>query len=84
MNNDCIICFEPVSKLDEHKPECDCKYTAHTQCITKWNNKCVICNKLTIVSSMRERILDRILVCLFTFVVLCGVYVISKYGEVST
>ena len=84
MNNECIICFETVDNLDKYDNICDCKYTAHTKCISKWNEKCVMCNKnasLIVVSVNRDLLFDRSVIFITTCVIIGGIYAITVYGN---
>ncbi len=85
MNNECVICFEPVSKIDYHIVECECKYTVHTECISKWNEKCLMCNKPTksgmtavVIPNRREVILERMIICAALCVTICFLYIVTK------
>lgn len=85
MNNECVICFEPVSKLDEYAIECGCKYTVHIECIQQWNEKCVMCHKPTNSKStdeidIREAIIERIRFFLLLFISCCCIYIMTKYS----
>ena len=89
-NDDCVICFEPVTKLDKHIVECECKYTVHIKCIEQWNEKCLMCNKPTatgmievVVSNRREVILERILCCVALWFLCCFMYMITKYSDTT-
>ena len=86
MNNECIICFETVDNSDKYENICDCKYTAHTKCISQWNGKCVMCSKqinvdLIIVSERRDFIFDRSVIFITICVIIGGVYTIWVYGN---
>ena len=86
MNNECIICFETVDNADKYKNICDCKYTAHTKCISQWNEKCVMCNKrinvgIIVVSERRDLIFDRSVIFVTVCVIIGGVYAIWVYGN---
>ncbi len=73
MNSECIICFETVDNIDKHHNICDCKYTAHTKCISKWNEKCVMCNySLITVSDKRDLLFDRSVIFITTCVIIGG------------
>ena len=83
MNNECIICFETVDNYDKYNNICDCKYTVHTKCISKWNEKCVMCNKqiLITVSDKRDLLFDRCVIFVTVCVIIGGIYAISVYGN---
>ena len=83
MNSECIICFETVDNPDKYHNICDCKYTVHTKCISKWNEKCVMCNKqiLIAVSDKRDLLFDRCVIFITACVIIGGIYAISVYGN---
>lgn len=85
MNNECVICFEPVSKIDQHTVECECKYTAHVECISKWNQKCLMCNEPTktgmievVIPNRREVMLERMLIFAALCAIICFVYIVIQ------
>jgi len=84
-NDDCVICFEPVTKQEKHTVECECKYTVHKKCIEQWNEKCLMCNKPTATGMVevaildrREIIIERALIFGAICGVLCFIYVVLK------
>jgi len=86
MNNECVICFETVDNLDKYYNICDCKYTAHIKCVSKWNEKCIMCNKpinavLISVSDRRDLLFDRSAIFITICVIIGGIYAISVYGN---
>ena len=79
MNAECIICFEIVDKQEKFETECGCKYTAHLECISKWNDKCVLCNhptKPVYNSYTHDIILERIIKFVIFCIVVSGIYTI--------
>jgi hypothetical protein len=86
-NDDCVICFEHVADDDKYINECECKYTVHAECVSKWDEKCLMCNKPTqsvliaiAESNRREVVLERLLLFFVVFSITGGIYILSKYA----
>ncbi len=82
MNAECIICFETVDKQEKCETGCKCKYTAHIDCISKWNDKCVLCNQPTKTDSNSytyDIILERIIQFVIFCIVVSGIYTILVF-----
>ena len=76
---ECIICFELVSATDLYKPECECKYTAHVQCIKEWNGTCIVCNKPKLPKPRLRREMITAAVCMFLILIIWSITILSPY-----